>query len=789
MPVVRLQQRGPAETPILAQRDDSAQIIAQAVERAGAQVSEKSFEISDMLITKQARLDNANIRADLAQEFQQIAHEEKIRGTRLDPAVGETGQVAKDAGAHGWQTYAQRVKERQAQALTAARERFSNNRGVDMFNEWQPGFEAEARQQAVDNAFALQKEAYRATSEETERKISLGADVQGVLDGRKEAAARKSLETGQSVQADLNGVLRESIGRSVATARKLYRTDVGAFSLEELQSREQSFIPVAARNSADAFIDADPNNAVINISQGGLKGFLPEGEITGYLEKARVKALELDQSLLDAQMGAADAVLRGPDDAGDYFSRVLGQIDILKSMRNQYLPKSAENPNGGQKAELLQAGIMDQGQLQTGRLQPLQIKIEQMKRHLDVYMLGQHIRQGRVATGGPLDATTVEAANIHGQETIAKVQGRLASGEYNMNQAVGALDKLVTQFGFMPAPVTKFLDSQFRGDARQITMAARLVNGLLNKNAALLETGSATGGPETAESFEQFQQQDVDNARILRGLTGKQINMAVTLQTLLDANVNEAQAIEAVRKMQGTTETKPILEQYQSAYEKGTDKRDLGGLIKNEINSFWTNDPDIPAGMIADGQTLFRAAYIENGGVEKAALRAATAQLQRVWGKTDIGNDGDNHWVKFAPAKMYGPDGGADPSWVRAQLITNLAQRMPDPQSVDLDRIELVAVPDPDDPTGKPAYLIMESGRESFFPKPLLDKTLNGMVFKPDWKSSPDAEQLTILNDLGRAKDQKERARLIDLWKETARAKSAGVKGRVLNPLIPGVTP
>lgn len=146
-----------------------------------------------------------------------------------------------------------------------------------------------------------------------------------------------------------------------------------------------------------------------------------------------------------------------------------------------------------------------------------------------------------------------------------------------------------------------------------------------------------------------------------------------------------------------------------------------------------------------------RELYATSEGDLESSLQTAAANLQRVWGLSEIGaGDQGVVWAKRIPEKEYG--NGVDPIWMQEQLLTDTRQA--------LDRLgeqsgipaETLATPDEDlrdrvflsqdpqtayEPQGAVRYTITLRDDVGRF-WPLQEGPGQVLYWHPDWESSPE---------------------------------------------------
>lgn len=164
-------------------------------------------------------------------------------------------------------------------------------------------------------------------------------------------------------------------------------------------------------------------------------------------------------------------------------------------------------------------------------------------------------------------------------------------------------------------------------------------------------------------------------------------------------------------------------------------KADRKVFNEGAFTGFFTDDPDeVPAGMVGDYNTLYRAYYMDGGLSSESAHELANEKIKNRWSISRV--DGKNRWMKYAPENMY--DNGQDPEWMKEQLSADVLATGVVAEDSDkfLDSLILEVAPET---TSKPdpSYLIFEQTDDGDI-RPLLKPDGQQMTWQPDYMSSPE---------------------------------------------------
>lgn len=173
------------------------------------------------------------------------------------------------------------------------------------------------------------------------------------------------------------------------------------------------------------------------------------------------------------------------------------------------------------------------------------------------------------------------------------------------------------------------------------------------------------------------------------------------------------------------------------------DKSHLPGQVQvmQQFSDTWipfedTAGLDIPGDMRGDFNELTRLYYGMTNGDIVVARKYAWSQLQTTWGVTRDAGTAAPRWAHRAPELEY--QGHGDASWMGPEFQEDALKAV----GRRIENARLIAVDNPSDPSGKPAYSVLEI-RDGF---PLFVERLDStegnpkyFYYRPDFKRSPAA--------------------------------------------------
>lgn len=284
-------------------------------------------------------------------------------------------------------------------------------------------------------------------------------------------------------------------------------------------------------------------------------------------------------------------------------------------------------------------------------------------------------------------------------------------------------------------------DEQAKFAIDYVSQVGVVPSALESQASAFLANGAPDQRVMAAEIIEQIAEnrptvlnQFTERDRIIARQISENINAGIPLEQAVefaDSNIFE----------RGTPEYKTRLQSFKDSQAK---------FSEGNFTRVFRNDPsEIPAGMIADYDTLHKKYYMDGGltieGSEKMAIETVTNN----WGITNVG--GEPRWMKHAPELRY--DNGTDPKWINEQLVADVLEQGQMAEDLDDFTDSLFIEIAPEAVTERDPFYLVFTRDENGMISPLLDPNGSQQVFKPDYESSPAFKKL-----MKRYNNNKERA-------------------------------
>lgn len=223
------------------------------------------------------------------------------------------------------------------------------------------------------------------------------------------------------------------------------------------------------------------------------------------------------------------------------------------------------------------------------------------------------------------------------------------------------------------------------------------------------------------------------------------LRLANQINSYTSAGVSPQHALELVTESMKATGAEKEARKDDFEAQRGktvkerTDNDDR--WIARQQNSLWVHDPNVDPTMRQEFVEVSKAEFERTGNLE-AARRTALDQINRVWGRSDVG--GDRRYMKFAPEKFY-PVPGLSPSentnWMKEQLLGDMATNaLQDPDNpITPERIRLL--PDPTrSAAGLPVYQVWLVRPDAAW-QHVVDAKGAPVLWKPDWNTSAERQR------------------------------------------------
>lgn len=237
-----------------------------------------------------------------------------------------------------------------------------------------------------------------------------------------------------------------------------------------------------------------------------------------------------------------------------------------------------------------------------------------------------------------------------------------------------------------------------------------------------LRAGSEEQIVQAADLYDRLREK---NLQTLNDFTQEDIELAVTVQTLIRAGVDPGQAVTDTQdKIKRSPQEQEIREDLYRRQTSGATGEPAADFLEDELGEFFAFDAEIPHAMVGEFDFVARESFLRTGNID-AARETAVEVMRRTWGETNIGR---KRWQKYAPEVVY--DNGVDPEWIEEQLAAEAGQE-------DL-RLESDLL------TGReaqPSYLVMIEDDNGVL-RPMLDANSIPLRWRPDWATSPAAQRV-----------------------------------------------
>lgn len=344
-------------------------------------------------------------------------------------------------------------------------------------------------------------------------------------------------------------------------------------------------------------------------------------------------------------------------------------------------------------------------------------------------------RVGAAGQGGaPLDPKSKDdrtALNYH-YDAVSKAWAQLPGTEQT--------DRAVTysaQYGMVPLKVQSWIrGSLHSGRPDQVALGADAVSRLRNANPQLL----GDIGDEN----------DLRLATLIGTYTGSGVAPAQAVQLATDGmKVNKADQEARAADFDAQRGKTP-------KDREASDK----SWIEGKLNSIWVIDPTVDPVMQREFEEIAKAEYQKTGNLE-ASRQMALDNVNRVWGRTDVG--GDRRYMKGAPEKFYGVTAltpGENSKWMNEQLLADVGKgAFADPNNpITADRLRLLPSPDKTRPDGSPVYQVWLAGPTGAWTQ-VTDPKGAPISWYPNWQTSAEnsrrgGKQQEIID---RARQQRQR--------------------------------
>jgi hypothetical protein len=373
------------------------------------------------------------------------------------------------------------------------------------------------------------------------------------------------------------------------------------------------------------------------------------------------------------------------------------------------------------------------------------IKAAQDKQNVVVQQIGRV--QTAINGGAPLDPALPDdkkALDLH-YDMTAKTWAGLPA-----DQVIARSIQYSQKVGMVPTPVKSLIRGGLRGgNADQAMIAANTVAQLRNDNPQLLN---------------DFAEDDLRLATLISSYTDDGVPPVQALQMAKDQmkmapNLRDARVAEFNLQM-GRTEADRQAKAVQ--------------LIEGKVNSLWQADPTVDPVMRQDFMRLAQDEYVRTGNLG-AAVTMALQNVDKVWGRTEVGGGGrdvDNkrlpafRYMKYAPETIYGLKQltpGENAKWINEQLMEDVrgivleagkvsagaspmeaaavtagrVQTMPQREPAKVDMRNVFVSPDPSrrDRFGRPMYVVGYEDENGVM-RQVTGPNGEAMRWAPDWERS-----------------------------------------------------
>lgn len=354
-----------------------------------------------------------------------------------------------------------------------------------------------------------------------------------------------------------------------------------------------------------------------------------------------------------------------------------------------------------------------------------------------------------------------EAAIVNTQQMQLDMMDKVKKGEYVLNpfdkQHQAAVNYDYEKFNEQLQGLPTDMVTQSKVD--YVSNIGVVPEALKGEIIGLLANGSVEQKATAADVVERIAD---ERPSVLSQFSERERVKARQITQNLDAGIEPEAAIALADKYIYEKDT-PQFKQRMAMF-----KDEKLEFKEGKFTSFFENDPDeVPAGMIADYNTLVERYYMEGGLNAESADELAIQTVSSKWKKSNI--SGQPRWMKYAPEVIY--DNGMGGEWMREQLLTEVTSRgwLVD----DMNKFEdsLLLEVSPDSVGGKLPYYRIFSQEDNGRIRPLVDGSGQQLTFIPEYESSPEFKRV-----LEESSNNKEEAmRRVQLLRK-ARVVEANVK-------------
>lgn len=234
------------------------------------------------------------------------------------------------------------------------------------------------------------------------------------------------------------------------------------------------------------------------------------------------------------------------------------------------------------------------------------------------------------------------------------------------------------------------------------------------------------------------------NPRLLNDFNDEDLRLGNLIGTYTDYGVAPEKAFEMANEGMKVSETVRDARRAAFDLQVGSSTKDREANIKSWLegkldNSWWSN-PTLDPVMSAEFQNLARVEYERTGNLD-ASFQSALDKTSKVWGISRIGgDDGAQHYMKYAPEKFYGvapSNPEFDSAWMTEQLVDDVtAGAFVDPKNpITADRLHLLVDPTRLGPDGGPRYTVQVLGQDGIL-YTVTDGQGRPMSWYPRWQGS-----------------------------------------------------
>ena len=520
---------------------------------------------------------------------------------------------------------------------------------------------------------------------------------------------------GQAIRKQDRALLEEQQKRDAAAFRIKGASD---FTVSQNQKFEELKTSTEDINTfSDSFLskfDEDANlllqaapNELARAETAEKIGRLREGFALKAIDFQSSEKIALQRADTEAALdGLMSGIVTNPDE----FANILGDVQESIDIAGQFLTPSEKRELEDDTLEVafetkLQAEI-NRGNLEGAReliqddsfqeiLGPEKIEafneevLKLVEEDIDATRV-QDAFEGRVA----LDARNrddKEAVDVFWKKFKTTLEG---TPQEQLNQTTD----FIARVGVFPTPVLNTVNASLQnGSVNEKVTAADLIEQVAEKNL------TAT-----------IQVRDTDRAR------------ARAIVENIEAGLSPE---NAVNYAENSVFNKDTIEYKQRITRFKDESRSFN---ESDFTEFFRDDPDeVPAGMEADYNRLNRVFYLDEGVSASSAQILANEAVKKQWKPTRV--DGTNRWMKFAPEAVY--DNGTDPEWMSEQFDEDTKGLLP--ENAKKDKNLFLSV-NPDSIRQQDPNYIVNIKDDNGIITPLIDEAGRLVLWRPDWKTSPE---------------------------------------------------